>query len=132
MPPMDPEYATLHLGALANQHRRHYVEHIRPVPRPALSSAGCCAQHADRFQRQVREVDHAALDRPRRILAIRELILAVLALVVAHERRVEILDGLGDRERAEHQVLIVAALTRVVDVELVHRHARIFRQVAGR
>ena len=71
------------------------------------------------FKREVGEVDHAALDGARRILAIGELVLAVVAAVVAHEGRVEILDRLGNRDRAEHQVLVVAALARVVDVELV-------------
>ncbi len=105
-----------HVGAGAAGARR--IERVLP------------RHDAHGLQRQIREVDHAALDRPRRILAIRELVLAVVAAVVANEGRVEVLDRLGNRDRAEHQILIVAALPGVVDVELVDGHAGVLGQVA--
>src|SRR6185436_16652606 len=71
------------------------------------------------LERQVGEIHQAALDRAGRVLAIRELILAVPAAVIADEGGVEVLDRLGNRHRAEHQVLVVAALAGVVDVEAV-------------
>src|SRR5688500_13922072 len=77
----------------AEEDRGDDVEHVRAGARLARAiEAILIAKDANRFQREVREVDHAALDGARRILPVGELILAVIAAIVADEGGVEILD----------------------------------------
>ena len=81
----------------ADEDRGDDVEHVRagaglagPI-QPRLIGID-----AHGLQGEIGEVDHAALDGARRILAVGELVLAVIAAIVAHERGVEIFDRLGN------------------------------------